>query len=289
MTVEDSRKQMKWKGKDRLTESTIEYIAFLTRSEHRFRVLNLLADGASSRDELRDQLDATRVTLSRILSDLEDRELIQRRTPDRTYELSSFGEAVHRDLARLQGTITVGQTYPKLISRFPTDWFDFDLRCLASGEHVHGKSEDPLAAARVIANAIRDGSSCESLVGTFTSLPMYGYEQAIRNGNQPEVHVVFDSNVTETMVEDSSLRAKWRKIESQVNTTVYFSLDESVPCTVDLIDGEMVFFTIDRDQETGFDIISCSHPEVIAWAEQVIAEYRDRAVPLAERTTGVAR
>nr|WP_235007196.1 ArsR family transcriptional regulator [Haloarcula mannanilytica] len=228
-----------------------------------------------------------RVTLSRILGDLADRELICRRNADRSYELTSFGEAVHRDLVRLQETITVGQTYPKLISRLPTDWFDFDLRCLANGEHVHGESQDPLAAARVIANAIKGGSSCESLVGTFTSLPMYGHEQAIRNGTDSEVHVIFDSNVTETMLEDESLHTKWREIESQTGSTVYFSLDEPVPCTVDLVDGETVFFTVARDQETGFDIISCSHPDVIAWADRVLDEYRDRAVPLAERTLDV--
>jgi predicted transcriptional regulator len=288
MTAEYEGRQTKGAGEDRLAESTVEYVAFLTRSEHRFHVLNLLADGASSREELRDKLDATRVTLSRILGDLEDRELIRRRIGDGEYELSAFGEAVHRDLVRLQGTITVGQTYPRLISRLPTDWFDFDLRCLADGEHVHGNSEDPLAAARVIANAIRGGASCESLVGTFTSLPMYGYEQAIQDGNEPDVQVVFDSNVTETMVGDASLRATWREIQSQVGSTVYHSIDERVPCTVDLVDGDTVFFTVDREQETGFDIISCSHPDVIAWADRVIGEYRDRAVPLAERTSDAA-
>jgi len=288
MTAKFSEKRTKCKEVDQLAENTVEYVAFLTRSEHRFHLLDLLADGASSREELRDQLDATRVTLSRILGDLEERNLIQRRTSDRGYELSSFGEAVHRDLVRLQGTITAGQTYPELITRLPTDWFDFDLRCLADGKHVHRKSEDPLAVARVIANAIKGGSSCESLVGTFTSLPMYGYEQAIQNGNEPEVRVVFDSSVTETMVEDAPLRATWREIQSQVDSTVYYSIDERVPCTVDLVDGETVFFTVDREQETGFDIISCFHPDVVAWADRVIGEYRDHAVPLVERTSDVA-
>ncbi|WP_408960662.1 helix-turn-helix transcriptional regulator [Natrinema sp. 74] len=287
MTAEYSGKEIKSKGEDQLAETTVEYVAFLTRSEHRFHVLNLLADGASSREELRKQLDATRVTLSRILGDLEDRALIHRRNSEGGYELTSFGETVYRDLVRLQGTIMVGQTYPNLISRLPTDWFDFDLRCLANGEHIHGKSEDPLAATRTLANAIKGSSSCESLVRTFTSLPVYGYEQAIQNGSEPEVHVIFDSNVTETIVGDSSLHTKLRELESQADSTVYFSLDERVPCTVDLIDGETVFFTVDRDHETGFDIISCSHSDVVAWANRVIGEYSDRAVPLAERTSDV--
>ncbi|WP_237560619.1 helix-turn-helix transcriptional regulator [Halostella litorea] len=285
MTVECSGEQMTSEGNDGMAKSTVEYVAFLVRSEHRLHVIDLLAGGPCSREELRERMDATRVTLSRILGDLEDRGLIQRRNSDGEYELSSFGELVHRDFARLLGTVSVGQTYPKLISRLPTDWFDFDPRCLVDGEHVHGKSADPLAAARVVANAIKEGSSCEALVGTFTSLPMYGYEQAIQNGTDSEVRVIFDSSVTETMLEDPSLRTKWQEIESRIGSTVYYSLDERVPCTVDFIDDETVFLTIDREAETGFDIISCSHPDVVAWADRVISEHRNRAVPLNQRTS----
>lgn len=273
------------KGDERLPEGAVESVAFLARSKHRLRVLDLLADGARSREELRERTDATRVTLGRILSDLEDRGLIQRTNADRGYELTTFGELVHRDFARLLGTVSVGQTYPKLISRLPTNWFDFDLRCLVDSEHIRGKSADPLAAARVVANALKDGSSCEALVGTFTSLPMYAYEQDIREGIDSEAYVVFDSGVTKTMLEDPSLQAKWRDIEAATDSTVYYSLDERLPCTVDLIDGETVFLTIDREQETGFDIISCSHPDVLAWAARVISEHRDRAVPLSQRAS----
>ncbi|CDK39077.1 winged helix-turn-helix domain-containing protein [Halorubrum sp. AJ67] len=268
---------------DRLATSAVESVAFLARSEHRLHILDLLADDSYSRGELRDRTDATRVTLSRILSDLEDRGFIQQRNADSEYELSTFGELVHRDLSCLLDTISIGQTYPKLISRLPTDWFDFDPQCLVDGEHVHGNSADPLAAARVIANAVRDGSSCESLVGTFTSLPMHAYKEDVRAGGDTDVRVVFDSGVTETMLEDQSLRAEWQEIESATDSTVYYSLDERVPCTVDLIDDETVFLTIDREQETGFDIISCSHPDVVAWADRVISEHRNRAVPLSRR------
>nr|WP_245154565.1 ArsR family transcriptional regulator [Halorussus marinus] len=243
-------------------------------------MLDLLANGARPREELSERMDATRVTLSRILGDLEDEGFVEQTNADREYELTTFGELVYRDFARLLGTVSVGQIHPDLVSRLPTDWFDFDLRCLVDSEHVRGKSADPFAAARVVANALKDGSSCEAIVGTFTSLPMYAHEQDIRDGTESEVRVVFDSDVTATMLEDPSLRSKWREIEAATDSTVYYSLDERLPCTVDLIDGETVFFTIDRVEDTGFDIISCSHPDVLAWADRVCSEHRDRAVPL---------
>jgi len=268
---------------DRLAANAVDSVAFLARSKHRLHVLDLLADGARSREELAEQMDTTRVTLSRILSDLEDRGFIQKRNSDSKYELSTFGKLVHRDFSRLLDTVTTGQTFPKLISRLPTDWFDFDLQCLVDGNHVHGKSADPLAAARVIANAISDGSSCKALVGTFTSLPMHALEADIRDGGDIDARVVFDMDVTETMLQDQSLRTRWQQIEDVTNSTIYYSLDEQVPCTVDLIDTERVFLTIDREQETGFDIISCSHPDVVAWADRVISEHYNRAVPLRNR------
>jgi len=283
MMAECSGEKTTDEGTDRLAASAIESVAFLARSEHRLHVLNLLADGARSREELAKQLDTTRVTLSRILRDLEDRGFIQQRNTDSEYELSTFGKLVHRDFSRLLDTVSVGQTFPKLISRLPTDWFDFDLQCLVDANHVHGKSADPLAAARVVANAMTDGSSCKALVGTFTSLPMHALEEDVRDGGDTDACVVFDSDVTETMLEDQSLRGKWQEIEGVTNSTIYYSLDERVPCTVDLIDNERVFFTVDREQETGFDIISCSHSDVVAWADRVISEHCDRAVPLSNR------
>ncbi|WP_424000200.1 helix-turn-helix transcriptional regulator [Haloarcula salina] len=285
MTAEPSGLQVTDENSEGLSTDAVEYMAFLARSEHRLRVLDLLADGERSREELREPLEATRVTLSRILGDLEDRGLVRRTNVGRGYELTPFGEVVHRDFAQLLGTVSVGQAFPDLVSRLPTDWFDFDLRCLADGEHVHGKSADPLAAARVVANALRDGSSCEALVGTFTSLPMHAHEEDIREGTDAEAHVVFDANVTKTMLEDQSLRATWQRIEAATDGTVYYSLDERLPCTVDLIDDETVFLTVSRGERADFDIVSCSHPDVLAWADHVIGEYRDRAVPLSQRAS----
>lgn len=286
MTAEHSCLRLTSENGEGLPTETVEYMAFLARSEHRLHVLDLLANGTRSREELRERSEATRVTLSRILGDLEDRGLVRRRDTDRRYEVTAFGEVVHQDFARLLGTVSVGQRFPDLVSRLPTDWFDFDIGCLADGERVHGKSADPLAAARVVANALRDCTSCEALVGTFTALPMHAHEEDIRAGTEAAANIVFDAGVTETMLEDPSLRATWQRIEAATDETVYYSLDEQLPCTVDLIDDETVFLTVSRDQRADFDIISCSHPDVLGWAKRVVAEHRDRAVALSRRANG---
>jgi len=273
-------------GEDRLTEQlpeeALELVAFLTRSEHRLRVLDLLDGGERTREELRQGTSVTRVTLSRILGDLTDRGLVAADATGDSYERTDYGDLVYRDVVRLLGTAAVGQAYPGVVERLPTERFDFDLRCLADGTHITGEHADPVAGARAVADAAREAAECEAVVGTFTSLPMYAFEEAVAAGEEPDCTVVFDARVTETMLTDPRLREKWRQIEAANETTVYYGVDDRVPYTVDLVGGDTVFITVDRDREGGFDVIRCDHPEVVAWARRTVEEHRAAATPLAE-------
>ncbi|WP_135829781.1 helix-turn-helix transcriptional regulator [Halorussus halobius] len=268
---------------ERLPSSAVESVAFLARSEHRVHVLALLNDRPRTRNELSDAVGVTRVTLSRILRDLEDREWITRRGSENRYAPTTFGELVYRDVDRLLATVSVGQDYPGIVERLPTEWFGFDVRCLADGELVGDESSDPLAGARIVANAVRDASSFRSLLGTFISLPMYSFEETVRSGTEPDATVVFDPSVTETMLEDPTLLDRWREIEATAGSTVYYGTDERVPCSIDLVDDETVFLTVDREREKGFDIIRCTHPEVVEWADETVEQYRASATPLERR------
>ncbi|GAA0272479.1 helix-turn-helix transcriptional regulator [Halobacterium noricense] len=266
-----------------MSSDAIESVAFLARSEHRLRVLDLLSDGPRSRDELSEKTGVTRVTLSRILGDLTDRGLIARHTAANDYALTGFGDLVYEDFTRLLGTVSVGQRYPDVVGRLPTEWFGFDLRHLRDSELVTGGAADPLSAARIVANTVREASSCRSLLGTFISVPMYAFEEALRAGDAPEGMVVFDAGVTETMLDDPDLRERWQEIEAAVGSTVYYSVDDRVPCSIDLVDDETVFLTVDREHDGGFDVLRCTHPEVVAWARETVMKYREDAVPLGQR------
>lgn len=266
------------------SHGAIESVAFLARSEHRVHVLELLDQGPCTRDKLSERMSVSRVTLSRILGDLTDRGWITRNTSENVYTLTNFGALVYTGFSQLLGTVSVGREYPNVVERLPTEWFDFDLRCLADSELVAGESADPLSAARVVANAVQNASSCDSLLGTFITLPMYTYEEAVRAGNEPETTVVFDTDVTETMLTDSDLVNRWQEIENATESVVYYCVENRVPCSIDLIDETTVFLTVDREQ-SGFDIIRSTHPEVVEWAQEVLAEYQAIATPLEQHAS----
>lgn len=258
----------------------IETVAFLARSEHRVHVLSLLNGSGRTRDEISEEVGVTRVTLSRILGDLEERELIVREVSENTYALTRYGELVYQDLSRLLGTASLGQRFPDVVERLPTEFFDFDLRCLADGELLGDDGNDPMSAARVVANAVQDASSRNALLGTFLSMPLYTFEEALRADDEPEGAVIFDSEAAETMLTDSDLRTRWQNIESLADAPVYYRVDERIPCGIALIDDETVFLTIDRDEDNGFDVIRSTHPVVVDWAKRTIEGRRTEARPL---------
>lgn len=259
------------------SSEAIEAAAFLARSEHRVRVLELLADGRHAREELSAETSVTRVTLSRILGDLTDRGWVERDHADGGYTITNTGRDIYDQFDRLLETIAVGQRYPDIIDALPTAWFDFDLRRLADADLVAADSADPLAGMRVVADAVGRASTVRAVVDSVTSLPMYTYSEALSAGNEADVEVVFDRNATAVALENAELVDRWQRIERRMGRPVYYSVDETVPCNVDLID-ETVFLS--ATDGSGFDVLRCTDPAVVEWARDLFREKRAASVPL---------
>ncbi|NUB93061.1 ArsR family transcriptional regulator [Haloterrigena sp. SYSU A121-1] len=269
-------------GGTNATSDAIESAAFLARSEHRVRVLELLADDRRTREELMAGTDVTRVTLSRILGDLGERGWVDRDHADGGYAITNTGRDVYEQFDRLLETITVGQQYPDVVDSLPTEWFDFELRCLAEAELVAADSADPLAGMRVVADAVGRATTVRAVVDSFTSLPMYTYGETLAAGDRPDVEVVFDRNASAVALENPELVDRWREIERRTDQSVYYSIDETVPGNVDLVD-ETVFLSAVTPDNGGFDVLRCTHPAVVDWARDLFREKRAAAAPLEQR------
>ncbi|ELY81278.1 helix-turn-helix transcriptional regulator [Natrinema gari] len=265
------------------TAEAIEGAAFLARSQHRVRVLGLLADGPHTREELLTGTDVTRVTLSRTLGDLADRRWIDRCHDDGRYAITDTGAAVYDDFRRLLETVTVGQRYPDVIDALPTDWFDFELRCLADSDVVATDGTDPLAGMRVVANAVGRATTVRAIVSSFTTLPMYAHAESLHAGDAPDATVVFDRGATDVSLKNPDLVDRWQMIEAATERPVYYSADQRFPCNVDLIDDETVFLSVSNGATGGFHVVRSTHPAVVDWARELVAEKRAESIPLARR------
>ncbi len=260
----------------------VEAVAFLARSEHRVRVLELLAERPLTRDELRARTDVSRVTLNRILGDLEERNWIGRRGAAGECSLTDFGELVYEEFMRLVDTVAAGQDRPELVERLPTDWFGFDLRDLSDAETIAADESDPMAPTRVVAEALADADAVRALVGTFVGLPMYAHRETIRNGDPIDGSVVFDADAAAVCFEDSEVERRWREIESETDAPVYHAVEGSFPCNVDLIDGTV--FISCGTAAGGLGVLRTENPAVREWAEAKHERVRAAATPLCERS-----
>ncbi|GGM68928.1 putative transcriptional regulator [Halarchaeum rubridurum] len=276
---------MKTKNTDGTRTDAVETVAFLARSEHRVHVLELLADGTRTRETLLTATGVARVTLSRILGDLEERGWIEK--DGNEYALTEYGGLVYDDLARLLGTVSLGESYPDIVGHLPTEWFGFDARHLAEGSLVADEHADPLAAARTVANAVRGADTVRALVGSFVSLPLYAYAEAMRTGDEPDAEIVFGGGTESVVRDDDGIADCVRAIEANAGTHVYYSVEEPFPCNVDLVDDETVYLSLPRERGGGFDVIECDHPAVREWARERFERTRTRAAPYAAQPTAV--
>ena len=102
-------------------------VEFLVTSDHRIAVLDALIEGPGDRDVLRSATGASSPTMSRILTDFEERNWVERE--GRTYQLTGLGEFVAGRLAEFVEAMTVEHRLRDVWQWLPheLDGFSVDL------------------------------------------------------------------------------------------------------------------------------------------------------------------
>lgn len=113
-------------------KSALDDIAFLANSENRVAVLHELADGPHSKHVLMESTEFSRVTLGRILDDLEDRQWITQR--GQVCDISALGSWVIEEFAAFQETMEAERNLRNVFQWFPKEGYGFHISCLADSD-----------------------------------------------------------------------------------------------------------------------------------------------------------
>lgn len=111
-------------------DSVLEEIAFLARSSHRLGVMKGLTDGAREREGLRAATGASTPTMSRILTDFEDRRWIVRDGP--TYYLTPLGEFVAERFLGLREAMEIERKLRDVWQWLPREMEGFSVDLLTN-------------------------------------------------------------------------------------------------------------------------------------------------------------
>lgn len=190
--------------------STIDHIEFLTRSPHRIEVLSALADSPNTRHELKELAGVSRITIGRLLDDLEERRWIVEN--DGQFEATARGRLVANEFARLRANLTVGDRLDDALRWLPVEEFEFDLARLHDADVLRASSwESQTEAIRHAAECVEGADRIRGTAIGFS----HEVVETIRTQvveREATFEVIVDETALEMIRTDEGLRGRFRDI-----------------------------------------------------------------------------
>lgn len=253
----------------------IEQIEFLARSEPRVRAMEFLREAdAATQHECRERLDASRSTVARTLSGLEERGWIEQ--SGRTYRLTPAGAIVADAFLDLVDTLEATEELSTFLRWFPHDEFDLDLADLRTASVTTSTQSDPYAPANRQTQLMRE-SDC--FRGMLPAIEIEGCRMMHRRCLEDDLdaETIVSPSVAETITEGEYARLFREMVASGAHTVLV--ADSELPLYLGLTDETEAHVGVDDEEGFPRALLVSDAESVREWAESVYADWRDRATP----------
>jgi len=249
-------------------------VAFLVRSPNRAAVLSELAAQPQSRAALREAVEASRITVGRITTDLAERGWIAQTAEG--YRATTAGKTVAAAYEQFVGTVETTRKLDPLIEYLPVEAFDFGLGALADAELVAPVPADPGKHFTRLARAYQEASEASMMAHAVSTDVVASTESAVLSGDHATEGIVTTA-VVDAIREDEAVRT--RVVRMLDHGGLALAERPSVPLQVGVFDEETF---ISADDEAGIPkgIVVTESPTVRAWFREDFERYRDTATPL---------
>jgi predicted transcriptional regulator len=253
----------------------LEDAAYLTRSEHRVTTLELLAEEPRDRSALKEATGVSRVTMGRMLGELEDRGWVRR--DDHEYRVTDCGRIVAEDLSRLLETTGTAQKLRDVEEFLPVEAFDFDLRRFAEATVYRPKRSDPNAPMRRMASLLSSSDRVRVAAPSVSLVPIRAHRNRLLDAEDHEATVVLTAEAVETARDDDDI-GTW--LAEMVETGRYqlYEYDGSFPADIVVADETVMITLFDEAGGAGFHSMVESDDETVrSWALSSVDSYRQEA------------
>lgn len=255
----------------------IDHIGFIARSNHRIEILDLLLNSAPmTRHEFRQRLDASRSTVVRSLSALEERGWITRE--GREYVLTPTGEIVASRFLSLVDAIETTEELASFLEWFPVSEFDFDLEDIEGASVAVSTPEDPYAPARAQARPFEEVEVFRAMLPSIDAeVARAVHGQLVERGF--DLELIVTEEVADRMTESEYVE-------------MMGEMDRSGNCRVLVYDGgfpfylgigdEVVQIGVEDDEGYPQALLETDTDSIGAWATTVYEDHRKQARELDE-------
>lgn len=257
-------------------DDALAAIAFLSRSANRVSVLVELEARPRDRDELREVIDASRTTLSRVLNDLEGRGWIAR--CGTRYETTPVGRHVVEAFTPLVETMAGVERLGDVGGLLPAE-LSLDLRHFREATVVRPDTDDPTGHLDHGVARLKEGTRIRIISNTI--VPEYARvvrERVAADG------VDFDSVVASTFLDELE---PGRETTSDVRAIVREGgtirrHPGPVPYNLFVVDGTTLFWLCNEDGSRQA-LLESADETVRSWVEATFRAFSNRARPMEPR------
>ena len=255
-------------------EETFENVQFLTGSPLRWAVLDALCATPARPCELRDEVDATRTTIQRILAGFQDRQWITKR--DRAYCATVTGYRVRDAYESLLGEVARAREFGPVATYLDPIASELPDELVTAGTLVRGTDQSPLAAYRHFEERFRSAEgnvkACSPIIAS--SFNEIGVELL---ENDVEIDFVIDEGVLE-QASNAFPEALQRGFDDE---NIEISVDRDAIEYGLLVDDRGVCLGLYDDSNNLRAVLESDDDAVREWALETFEERRSRASPLA--------
>jgi predicted transcriptional regulator len=262
-------------------DAALDDIAFLANSENRVAAFETLVEAPRPRSELLNRVDASRVTITRILRELEDRDWITR--SGREYEVTPLGEWVHDEFVRLVDEMEAERRLHEPLQWFPSELLTFDVRCLRDAELVILDGGDATVFIRRVLEFHRSGDHVRGVATVVAPVFVENHWESTVHG-ETRLKMVITPEVLEIVLNHPTSARQFREMLAEEDTRFYTY--EDVPMSVGIVDGTVGINLTDEQGVIKGGIVS-DNAAVYEWAVDLFETCREEARPVTrEELTG---
>lgn len=258
-------------------DAAIEEIEFLARSSHRVGVMEELTDGSCERRELRATTGASSPTISRILTDFEDRRWIVRNGP--IYELTPLGEFVAERFLDLRKAMEIEHKLRDVWQWLPREMEGFSVDLFADAVVSYpgpGYPYEPVERLTHLIEGTTRLRGFDSIV--FKSINNETVCQAVLDGM--ELEYVYSTTALEKTLAWNPERVMEAASRDHCTVFVHDDLPDRSRCGLGIVDDRAGICCHDTKTGALTAVIDTDAPVAREWAISTFERVRDGARPI---------
>ncbi|ELY96132.1 putative DNA binding protein [Natrialba chahannaoensis JCM 10990] len=250
-------------------------IAFLANSENRVALLRCLTDGPHARDGLMTKVNVSRVTLGRILDELDERNWISQK--GQVCNITPLGAWVHEEYQAFSEMMTAERTLREVFQWFPDEEYGFHISELADAEITAVSRANASAPLSQHVRLFEDGGQFWSFSFAITRLFL---ESCWRHVMSEAITFkwVFTTQVLDVLKNDPELSRHSREMLDS-GRVEYRHFEGTIPYIVLGSEGKVNLRLAD-EEGSPTALIESEADAVREWAESTFEDYWHEGTPV---------